>query len=167
MENPSDSLNRKLQFTVCRTSFQPYVVQLKEGIYDPKEAYCHVVISKRADNGQLEPVCRLRVDMDPPPRPPTPPPPIVIRPQNLVMEKPRPKSANPFSSRRRRFRRTSVTSVESRSSNKSTEEKIKDFTRYKPGNCTNIFMRHMFTKSGKESIPRPNPSVNHANLKLA
>jgi len=142
LENPSDSLNRKLQFTVCRTSFQPYVVQLKEGIFDPKEAYCHVVIFKRSDNGQLEPVCRLRVDMDPPPRPPTPPPPIVIRPQSLDTEKPRPKSANPLSGRRKTRRSSSVQSEfsvpsSSRSNpKKSTRERINDLLTYNPGNCT-------------------------------
>jgi len=153
LENPSDSLNRKLQFTVCRTSFQPYVVQLKEGIYDPKEAYCHVVISKRADNGQLEPVCRLRVDMDPPPRPPTPPPPILIRPQSIVTERPRPKSANPFIGRRKTRRSSSVQSEfsvpsSSRSnSKKSIKDRIKDLTGYNPGNCTNIVVLYIFRKS--------------------
>ncbi|XP_052794552.1 uncharacterized protein LOC128227766 isoform X1 [Mya arenaria] len=76
LEN-SDGRERKIQFFPCRNSFQPYTLTLNQGIYDPDEAYCHVIISQKKGI-ETEEVTRLRVKMTPPPKPPSPRPPSPI-----------------------------------------------------------------------------------------
>ncbi|WAQ98591.1 ANR31-like protein [Mya arenaria] len=73
----SDGRERKIQFFPCRNSFQPYTLTLNQGIYDPDEAYCHVIISQKKGI-ETEEVTRLRVKMTPPPKPPSPRPPSPI-----------------------------------------------------------------------------------------
>ncbi|XP_052794595.1 uncharacterized protein LOC128227786 [Mya arenaria] len=70
LEN-SDGRERKIQFFPCRNSFQPYTLTLNQGIYDPDEAYCHVIISQKKGI-ETEEVTRLLVKMTPPPKPPSP-----------------------------------------------------------------------------------------------
>jgi len=72
LEDKNDSMDRKLQFSLCRPSYQGYRVNLNAGIYDADSAFGHVVISRRTDDG-LEEVTRLRVLLTPPQRPPSPP----------------------------------------------------------------------------------------------
>ncbi|WAQ98592.1 hypothetical protein MAR_022994, partial [Mya arenaria] len=50
---------------------EPYTLTLNQGIYDPDEAYCHVIISQKKGI-ETEEVTRLLVKMTPPPKPPSP-----------------------------------------------------------------------------------------------
>ena len=73
MEDKDDATERKIQFSQCRSSWQPYHVMLHDNIYDPDLAFAHVIVSKKTDTG-LEEATRLRIKLKAPPKPPTPPP---------------------------------------------------------------------------------------------
>ncbi|XP_052795384.1 uncharacterized protein LOC128228245 isoform X2 [Mya arenaria] len=72
LEDKSDSTGRRLQFSQCRSSFQAFRIILHDGIYDADQAFGHVVISQKTDEG-LEEAARLRVRLTPPPPPPKTP----------------------------------------------------------------------------------------------
>ncbi|XP_053406153.1 ankyrin-2-like isoform X1 [Mercenaria mercenaria] len=73
LEDKDDATERKIQFSQCRSSWQPYHLFLHENIYDPEKAFAHVIVSKKTDTG-LEEATRLRIKLTAPPKPPTPPP---------------------------------------------------------------------------------------------
>lgn len=65
LEDEADAKERKIQFSLCRSSWQPYHVILHENIYEEEKAYAYVVISKKNDSG-LEDTARLRIKLTPP-----------------------------------------------------------------------------------------------------
>lgn len=72
LEDKADAEERKIQFSLCRSSWQPYHVILHENIYEQDKAFGYVSISKKTDTG-LEEAVRLRIKLTPPPPPPPPP----------------------------------------------------------------------------------------------
>lgn len=67
-EDDNDAEERKIQFSQCRASFQPFRVNLKKGIYRDADAFGHVLICQKMEYG-IEEVARLRMKVTPPPRP--------------------------------------------------------------------------------------------------
>lgn len=73
LEDSDDAEERKIQFSQCRSSWQPYNMFLHENIYDKDKAFAHVIVSKKTETG-VEETTRLRVKLTAPPKPPSPPP---------------------------------------------------------------------------------------------
>lgn len=69
LEDKDDATERKIQFSQCRSSWQPYHVNLHENIYDPDLAFAHVIVSKKTETG-FEEATRLRIKLKAPPKPP-------------------------------------------------------------------------------------------------
>lgn len=81
LEDRDDATERKIQFSLCRSSWQPYSVVLDNNIYsdNPEAAHAYVIISKKSDTGMSE-AARLRIKLNAPAPPPPPSAPKPVRP---------------------------------------------------------------------------------------
>lgn len=168
-ENASE---RKLQFSQCRSSWQPYQVILHENIYDEDQAFAYVKILKKADE-EMEETARLRIKLTPPPRPlptptSTPTPPSTPPPCTPVVEEAptpeltvRPKTAASRARKLKRPKSAFTLTMENKSAEMrlnrqqsafqlTTEDKLAEMTskigrpEYKPGRSIGEALRNFF-----------------------